>query len=269
MTLGLTIELPQILQSYHPQIEATIKPFIRIITKPHQPLNYWQSKFGGVPYFPKANLYPVDQHGAPLHLLAQLNFAEMPHIAHFPEKGILQFYIAADDDLYGLDFDDQFSQDKFRVIYFDTVIENESELLSDFSFLGNNQDGLTPITGEYGLQFELAYAPVSVGDTNFSLLIGREAYDPSEDNEAFYDAYAEHFSEVGHKLGGYPFFTQSDPREYDDELKSFILLFQMDTDHTEGVDIMWGDSGVANFFIHPDALKRQDFSKVLYNWDCY
>lgn len=46
--------------------------------------------------------------------------------------------------------------------------------------------------------------------------------------------------------------------------KTKILLFQLDTVE----DIMWGDSGVANFFISRDALKNKDFSKVYYNWDC-
>jgi uncharacterized protein YwqG len=31
---------------------------------------------------------------------------------------------------------------------------------------------------------------------------------------------------------------------------------------------MWGDSGVAQFFMHEDDLRRRDFSKVRYNWDC-
>ncbi len=35
-----------------------------------------------------------------------------------------------------------------------------------------------------------------------------------------------------------------------------------------GVEIMWGDMGVAGFFINYEDLKRKDFSKVLYNWDC-
>ncbi|MDE5859478.1 MAG: DUF1963 domain-containing protein, partial [Oscillospiraceae bacterium] len=32
--------------------------------------------------------------------------------------------------------------------------------------------------------------------------------------------------------------------------------------------IMWGDMGVANFFISENDLKNLDFSKVAYNWDC-
>ncbi|MDN5490601.1 MAG: DUF1963 domain-containing protein, partial [Acinetobacter sp.] len=42
-----------------------------------------------------------------------------------------------------------------------------------------------------------------------------------------------------------------------------------DTGEAEGIEIMWGDSGVGNFFIHPDDLEKRDFSKVVYNWDCY
>ena len=42
----------------------------------------------------------------------------------------------------------------------------------------------------------------------------------------------------------------------------------MDSDHSSDVDIMWGDVGVANFFIRLEDLKNRDFSNVLYNWDC-
>ena len=41
--------------------------------------------------------------------------------------------------------------------------------------------------------------------------------------------------------------------------------------HSEGDgedEIMWGDCGVGNFFISSDDLKRLDFSRVLYTWDC-
>jgi uncharacterized protein YwqG len=38
-------------------------------------------------------------------------------------------------------------------------------------------------------------------------------------------------------------------------------------DTTDGV--MWGDSGVAQFLMQEDDLRRLDFSKVHYNWDCF
>ena len=72
----------------------------------------------------------------------------------------------------------------------------------------------------------------------------------------------------GHRVGGYPSFTQLDPREYDQNFQEHtVLLFQLDSNDEDG--IMWGDSGVCNFFIRPDDLAKRDFSGVLYNWDCY
>ena len=35
-----------------------------------------------------------------------------------------------------------------------------------------------------------------------------------------------------------------------------------------GCSILWGDCGVANFFISRTDLEKLDFSRVLYNWDC-
>ena len=69
----------------------------------------------------------------------------------------------------------------------------------------------------------------------------------------------------GAHIGGYPFFTQTDPREYEESYRRFdTVLLQIDTDE----EIMWGDSGVANFFIAAEDLAKKDFSRVLYNWDC-
>lgn len=65
-----------------------------------------------------------------------------------------------------------------------------------------------------------------------------------------------------HKLGGYPFFTQEEPREDD---KFDILLFQLNSE----AGIMWGDMGIGNFFINSDDLRKKNFDNVLYNWDCY
>jgi len=66
---------------------------------------------------------------------------------------------------------------------------------------------------------------------------------------------------------GSPYFTQYDPRSYKENLEKYnICLFQMDTD--DDAEIMWGDSGVANFFIQEKDLAAEDFSDVLYNWDC-
>ena len=73
----------------------------------------------------------------------------------------------------------------------------------------------------------------------------------------------------GSRVGGYPIFTQSDPRDCL-MLQNYELLLQIDSDEdSDGENvIMWGDFGVVNFFIDPADLKRGDFSRVYYNWDC-
>lgn len=69
----------------------------------------------------------------------------------------------------------------------------------------------------------------------------------------------------GHKIGGFPNFTQSDVREIGDYE---ILLLQIDSEGTEKNEIMWGDCGIANFFIREKDLKELNFYKTIYNWDC-
>ena len=68
-------------------------------------------------------------------------------------------------------------------------------------------------------------------------------------------------------MGGYPSFTQTDPRGDNDELRNKdVLLLQVDSDNAKG--IMWGDAGVAKFLISQADLEALDFSKVAFTWDC-
>ena len=83
--------------------------------------------------------------------------------------------------------------------------------------------------------------------------------------------YLDKFNSQGHKLLGYPFFVQEDIRcqTADEDPDPYILLFQIDSDrNNNGCNIIWGDSGIANFFIVKSDLKKLDFSRVMYNWDC-
>ena len=48
-----------------------------------------------------------------------------------------------------------------------------------------------------------------------------------------------------------------------------ILLLQIDSVGIGDDEIMWGDSGICNFFIQEEDLLKLDFDRVMYNWDCY
>lgn len=261
----LNTSLPPELEEYRNQIEASVKPFIKITAEPNSNLSLWQSKFGGLPYLPKDFQYPRGSNNRPLFLLAQINFAELPILEPFPEKGLLQFYIA-DDDLYGLEFHDMTKQGKFQILYFSEIVEDSKELITDFDFLPTFE--LVPLRMSYSLTFELDQQPISAGDYQFEdKIFNSNKPEPEEKYGEIVDQYEKLFTAIGHRIGGYPFFTQSDPRSnkryIDSELQ---LLLQIDTD--ENTDIMWGDAGVGNFFIRESDLKNCDFSHVMYNWDC-
>lgn len=268
MAHQLDIELSPELEPFREKIESTVKPFIAIYPKKNEDLTWWQSHFGGLPYWPKDSEYPKDAQGYPLFLLAQINFEEVPYLEGFPQTGILQFYIA-NDEIYGADFDNPTQSYGFRVIYFPTISKSEADLVTDFSFLSEPEEYYSPLSGHpCSLQFKNKMAPVSLSDYQFDNFFGADFFEQFGSKELdIFEEYADKFPEEGHKLGGYAYFTQMDPRPQMVEGEQYILLLQIDTDNSVG--IMWGDSGVANFFIKQEDLEQLDFSKVLYNWDCH
>ena len=215
-------------------------------TKP----SIFESKAGGSGYIPHDKDFPTDKDGNQLRLLAQIDCSEID-LEEFPEKGLLQFWIL-NDDIAGLDFDNPTNQDGFRVIYYPEVDRTVTKEEIESKFVKNEYDDeeyLMPVFGEFGMKFEK--------------VVNKYVDDDSSDE--YYD------EGIGHKIGGYPYFTQSDPREYNESLQDYdYLLFQLDTDDDDDGNerVMWGDSGIGNFFIRTQDLKNCNFSDVLYNWDC-
>ncbi|MCG7497483.1 DUF1963 domain-containing protein [Vibrio sp. Of7-15] len=260
----MSIELEA--QKLRSELEKFSLPIIKLQPEPKDAKTPWSSKFGGKPYWPKEMKYPESDTGTKLILLAQLNLTELPNLPGFPREGILQFFIE-DDDLYGMDFDKSLeelikSPSGYRVIYHQTV-ENNIKLL-EVEFPEANKDSYLPITREFRLEAKLSSEIPSPTDYRFE----KYAQDPFNYEEELAEYIYDNFSSDGSKLGGYANFTQEDPRvagEHDD----WVLLFQMDSEFFDsGDEILWGDVGVANFFIEKEALKRNDFSRVWYNWDC-
>lgn len=260
----MNIKLPEILEPFREQLLQTRQPFVRVLSAPPRDTKLWESKVGGLPYLPKNIAWPTAPDGRALFFLAQINFAEMPPLVPFPTKGILQFFIH-DDDLYGMDFDDGENPDTFRVLYHAEVVESESGLQTKPPPI-KGDEALLPHHPEecYPLQFVLAEEVVPITDYHFYQHFGADFFRQFGEKE--WDVMSELEKSVraqGHKLGGYAYFTQDDPRRADDPM---LLLFQLDSD--ERMDLMWGDMGVGHFFIREKDLVAQDFSRVLYDWDC-
>lgn len=256
--------LPEELEPFQSQIFQTLRPFIELLPQERGETLPWQSKIGGLPYLPAAMPYPAAPDGSPLWLLAQINFEEVPSLPPFPEQGLLQFFIY-DDGLYGLNMEDPFDQSTFRVVYHSKVYQEEGLLETDFSFLG--QPRYLPI--EAGVSYPLAFkhseelAPAT--DYQFGQLLGEGFFERfGEQQWEARSRYNRAALSTQHKIGGYAFFCQEDPRNLEEPMD---LLFQLGS--SDAFNCLWGDMGVANFFICRDALQRADFSRVMYNWDCY
>jgi uncharacterized protein YwqG len=229
------------------------------------------SKVGGRAYWPESHDYPRDGNGKPLFLLAQIDFSTAPKLEGYPDSGLLQFFIA-NDDQYGADFDTgpaQSSEQKgFRVVYWPAPLAAPGPSMMP----PTASDTYLPMDPRKPRQmrFTAGSEAMGAGDVGIAAILGQEVYPLAEEyakrhdlpEDAVVDALYTHLTRTGHKLGGYPYFTQEDPRRAGDPRR---LLLQLDTDD----EMMWGDAGVANFFIDPDDLARRDFSRVMYNWDCH
>lgn len=255
--------------------KRTSKEVIKINLKDEK-CSIFDSKFGGLPYLGKGDLVPVASDDQQLRLLGQINLNELSIDEYNLDKGMIQFWIL-DNDLYGLDFNDMTSQKESRVIYYPyldfTITEDD---IKDKYHL--HQESYFPINDTFKLSFEKSKEGVSMGDYNFEELFVKEwnntypnilikSYNDIPD-EVLYEDECNKYSGFGHKLLGYPAFTQEDPRGHG-KYEDYILLLQIDSIGIENKEIMWGDSGICNFFITKKALENKDFSKVLYNWDCY
>lgn len=270
-------------------LEKNKKPMIEISLSDEKP-NLFQSKFGGVPYLPKDKEVPKNKENEQLTLLAQINIDELPENNIYPMKeGILQFWIL-NDDILGLDYDTHLG-DGFKVVYYKEIDKSvtEEEILEKYKPY-KDEDSYFPIEGEFSLNFKLTDGYFSDSNDDFREIVDRKM-------KKFYDENKDKYSEIlkiydkenqlnyweiwdileedkkigkklfgaGHKIGGFPDFTQSDIREVGDYE---ILLLQIDSDRTEKNEIMWGDCGIANFFIREKDLKEFNFNKAIYNWDC-
>ena len=234
-----------------------------------EPTTVFDNKIGGIPYFPKDMEYPTFEN-KPLVLLAQLNFNTFKSIPNFPDKGIMQIYIA-DDDCYGIDWNDNTSNTSFRVIYHEDIITDTDKLIDTLPYELNDY---MLFTEEYKLipnEPSVMYAtPYVEGFDDIFTKTYNELFDEpikdifQLDNELL-DSLYERNERTFIWIGGYPVFTQEDPRR-DDEYS--ILLFESDSYTKDDIYIMWGDSGTGTFFIKPDDLINKNFSKTMFSWDC-
>lgn len=246
----------------------------------------------GPPFLPDGEEIPRDWRGEQLTLLAQVNLTQLPANSVFPPAGILQVWLECteDDGAYGMG-DPDFSptaQKIFRVRFFpDGGTSLASRPRAEVEALYHPDCSQPPIEIDHwddvtALRpgFSIIHDAPSPAGYDFEPLFVRtwNTCFPDEPlaraadlNVMPYDDYMRDIRGMldasGHRLGGYPGFTQQDPRLREDGGTDFDqLLLQLGS--IADAPLCWGDCGVGVFLIPSENLSRADFSRVFYTWDC-
>lgn len=253
------VSIPAVLKPFADELIGKQRPYISIEATPldcelsNDPLDLKQSKFLGNPFIPEDMVYPKDKHGNPLVLIAKINFSEMPELKDFPSDGILQLYFSTTEwwDMSGAE----------KIIYLDGD-DLKKTPNTDFSFIDFDAYEELPIWKIHRLNFKKSIDTGSSEDCQFSFEFGGKDYWDFEEslNENDKKDFNEYFSGDGHKIGGYAYFTQGDPRDYGQNQKNDVQLLQIDTDE----EIMFGDSGIGHIFISPENLANKAFDKAYF-----
>lgn len=257
---------------------------IRIKLSSTPALEITQSKVGGLFYLPKSATIPINSKGEQLMFLTQINCEELPKNSIYPPKGIMQFWIFGGDYDMGNNYDNPCSDENKRVIYYPTIEEHYNlEELAAMYKPKENEDGelITPICTDQPLSmsFQLEKQWRLVSDFRFeeAFIEKWNAHFPDKKIEEFWQL-DEDLSEIVYEMldikeysqiGGYGYFTQTDPRMYESLSDYTEILFQLDSyDEGDEYKVLWGDCGVGSFFATKEQLKNLDFANCLYNWDC-
>lgn len=156
-------------------------------------------------------------------LLAQINFAEVPPLAEYPTAGVLQLFVSSTEWMNADPKD-------YRILFhLDPTIEAQT----DFSFLTHALYTESPILVEHSLAFTLETEYGGAEDCRFTPdFEGKDYYEYQETLPQEQQQELDHYCyTTGHKIGGYAFFTQGDPRDYGASRQQDLLLLQIDTDN--------------------------------------
>jgi len=212
---------------------AQTKTFAKIILTENE-LKITDSKVMGLPYIPKGAEIPQTANGDKMMMIAQINCDDLQGLADFPEKGILQFFVLNDEDgLLGLDFDNQTVQDSFRVIYHEKIEEfyDENELKSIYNPYNFEESYITNNNESYKMNFELTSEKERFENMFydiFTTICKKKELKQTQEDWLYrkllnFMQYSENYYS---QCDGFAFFTQEDPREYNEEYKKFdTVLF--------------------------------------------
>lgn len=217
-------------------------------------------KIGGIPYLPVGVEYPKTEDGEPLALLFQVNLKNID-LDGYPKDGILEIFTDKNVDypciykvMYfeeGLDY--QTDLPKIDTNYYITEGSTKIKLVKDVSYMS---------VDDY--RFMDNFIPVINKVYNTDIKNYKELSDFSGD----FDYNSQLMDELDNPqitVGGYPNFTQSDPRFTHKELTETLLKIDSIGEYS---NFNIGDSGILFSFISKEDLENKNFDNAVVDWDC-
>lgn len=243
--------------------EKTRKECYKIVIEEGEP-GVLDNKLGGVPYLPLDCEYPLDAEGDPMALLLQVDMKDI-ELEGYPKAGILQVYVDNKGEWpcqykikylrEGLEYRKDLPKvetDEFYVIKPMKIrLEKTVAYMSfnDYRFF----DVFCPILNElFGTNLE------NYGQTS-------DFFDENGLDD-WLDIVLDNIPYDFGTIGGYPDFTQDDPR-YDMNRDLEECLFKLDS-CLKGENIIIGDSGIMFCFISKKDLESCNFEEAFLDWDC-
>jgi len=218
------------------------------------------SKIGGNPYLPEGEELPKSSKDEYMPLFAQINFEGL-ELENFPNKGILQLFADKDVD-WPTDY-------KFR--YYEDISKPSQTEFPEIDLKNFFVERDVKIT------FEKTITPISINDFRFNDIfceLANELYDIDidywmnieDETDVSLDDIFDAFPHDNGNIGGYPDFTQTDPREDDLDEDYSECLIKIDSCLDRRIQI--GDSGIAWALITKEDLINKNFDNAKFDWDC-
>ena len=189
---------------------------------------------------------------------------------------MLQIFLLPNDSYLGanLKYDEDLTEQKnFRIIYHNKVDYSiTKEEIKKLKLPTHADDTLYfPVKKESKISLKKGEDYITRGDFRFDKYFAKAYKEVYKKNKPididFYDFLEDNDElepdENNHKILGYPYFCQEDPRNndyYEYEVYDNVLL------HLDSQDdlLMWGDCGAASFLIQKKDLIKKKFDDVLY-----
>ena len=268
-------------------LESTKLPCVHITPEPDETPGPTDSKFGGDYYL------PAGAEASEMEFLGQINFAQIPRLEGFPDKGLLQFFLRTGSDEFEgfIEDDSAWRSDAgfFQVRWYpeapadgpahpDEVPETRwamDKVTGGMKF-ASAEEAATLGLGVEGFIFDLGFE--TGAETVEKLFLAdyqrQEAGEPDENPEG-YDLgdcggvidLTEDFGNWGFKLGGHPSLRYDDIRLDDTAYQAYSqLLFQFDLSLLS----QSCDADTFCFFIKPEDLNACRFDDILMvHHNCY